>query len=115
MLAKPLHIRRSADFSEVYDAHRSKACPYLVIYKKENNLDHPRFGFSISKKVGKAHVRNLLRRRLSEIIRLHLDGFSDDDCVIIVRRPAVDLTYDALEKEFLKLAERSGIYHENSH
>ena len=42
MLAKPLHIRRSADFSEVYDAHRSKACPYLVIYKKENDDDYRR-------------------------------------------------------------------------
>jgi ribonuclease P protein component len=115
MLAKPLRIRKSADFARIYKTHRSKACPSLVIYKKENDLDHPRFGFSISKKVGKAYMRNLLRRRLSEIIRLHLDGFEACDLVIIARYPAAALSYQALEKEFLKLAERSGIYHDRTH
>lgn len=110
MLASPLRIKKTEEFSAVYDKKCSKANAYLVIYQKENGLGHPRFGFSISKKVGKAHDRNLVRRRLSEIIRLHLSGFRATDIVMVARKPIVELDYKTLEKEFLKLSERSGIY-----
>ena len=58
----------------------------MVIYVKANDLGHARFGFSLSKKVGKAHVRNLYKRRLSEIVRLHWEGFGAYDVVVVARK-----------------------------
>lgn len=111
MLASPRRIKKRAEFSHIYRKKQSKANHYLVIYAKKNSLDHARFGFSLSKKVvGKAHVRNLYKRRLSEIVRLHWEGFQAVDVVVVARKAIVDLDYHQLEKEFLKLAERSGIY-----
>ena len=43
-------------------------------------------------------------------MRLHWDGFKAVDVVVVARKAIVELDYHQLEKEFLKLAERSGIY-----
>ncbi|MEE0435988.1 MAG: ribonuclease P protein component [Peptococcaceae bacterium] len=114
MLASPRRIKKREEFSHIYRYKNAKACPTMVIYSKKNNLGHARFGFSLSKKVGKAHVRNLYKRRLSEIVRLHWEGFLAYDVVVVARKPITTLDYAMLEEEFLKLAERSGIY-EKSH
>ena len=110
MLASPRRIKKREEFSHIYRTRKSKANHYMVIYVKDNSMEHARFGFSLSKKIGKAHVRNLYKRRLSEIVRLHWEGFQPKDVVVIARKPIVELDYQGLEREFLKLAERSGIY-----
>lgn len=110
MLASPYRIKKKETFAAIYNERHSRANPYMVIYTKKNDVGHVRVGFSISKKVGKAHVRNLYKRRLSEIIRLHLREFAAVDVVVIARKPIVELDYHALEEQFLKLSERSHIY-----
>lgn len=113
VLASEKRIRKREDFSHVYRYKHSKANPYLVMYIRKKQ-DTARFGFSISKKVGKAHVRNLYKRRMSEIVRLHWDGFSPYDVVVVARKPITSLNYHQLEEQFLDLAERSGIYEPKS-
>ena len=98
MLASSRRIKKRDEFSHIYHHKQSKANAYMVIYMKKNDCGHARFGFSLSKKVGKAHW----------------EGFRAYDVVVVARKDIVTLDYHALEKEFLKLAERSGIY-ETSH
>jgi ribonuclease P protein component len=61
-----------------------------------------RFGFTITKKIGKAHERNRMRRRLSHALRsvavpVALESW---DCVIVARRPAHDCPFDDLVRDF---------------
>jgi ribonuclease P protein component len=61
-----------------------------------------RFGFTITKKIGKAHERNRMRRRLSHALRSveippQLDTW---DCVIVARRAALDRPFDDLVSDF---------------
>ena len=69
-----------------------------------------RAGFVTSGRVGRAVVRNRVRRRLREIVRRHQrelrQGFW---LVIIAKREAATASYVTLEDELLRLARRASI------
>lgn len=68
-----------------------------------------RFGFTVSKKVGDAVVRNRLRRRLREICRLHLAAFAPGwDVVFVARSDGAQASYAGLLQAFHAQSERLG-------
>ena len=71
-----------------------------------NGLDLSRYGFSVTKKVGKAVQRNRLKRLLRQIVGSQLLK-SGWDIVFIVRRRAVDADYHQLEKAVAGLLSRA--------
>lgn len=82
----------------------------LVMYARKNRTGGNRVGFTVSKKLGKAVVRNRVRRRLREIYRIHEDRFQPGwDIVVVARSRAVDVSFQKLTDSFLSLAEKSGI------
>lgn len=95
------------DFQRVYRQGRSVANRYLILYWLENDGQGRRFGFSLSKKLGKAVRRNKLRRRLKEICRLNLPWFSDNcDYVFIARKEAIDKDFHQLKESVRRLLEK---------
>lgn len=83
---------------------------YLVLYARRNRTGVNRVGFTVSKKLGHAVVRNRTRRRLREIYRLNEDKLSPGyDIVIVARTRAVDAPFGKLTGSFLKLAGKAGL------
>ena len=80
----------------------------LVIKTLANNLDVSRTGFSITKEIGKATVRNRIKRLLKENMRL-LDIEQGWDMVLIARRNIVTADYSTLTARIIKLLNRAGI------
>jgi ribonuclease P protein component len=56
----------------------------------------PRFGFTVTKKVGNAVVRNRIRRRLREAVRLGAEPAPGFDHVLVGRRAALGLAFTEL-------------------
>ena len=83
---------------------------YLVLYARKNPTGQNRVGITVSKKLGKAHIRNHVRRRLREIYRLNEDAFQPGwDIVVVARSRAVNADFQKLTKAYLQLAEKAGV------
>lgn len=79
----------------------------LVVYCLRRGGGEARFGFSISKKAGKAVVRNRIKRVLKEICRLNRQWFREGcDYIIIPRKDAAQTKYRDLEEELSRLARK---------
>lgn len=91
------------------------AGPYLVLYARRNREGLNRVGITVSKKLGKAHIRNRIRRRLREVYRLNEERFLPGwDIVLVGRGRALDADFAAMEKSFLSLAQKAGITREET-
>ena len=86
------------------------AGPYLVLYARKNKTGQNRVGITVSKKLGKAHVRNRIRRRLREAYRLNEEKFQPGwDIVVVARGKALDADFADICKSYLALARKAGI------
>lgn len=86
------------------------AGPYLVLYARKNRTQTNRVGITVSKKLGKANIRNRIRRRLREAYRLNEDKFQPGwDIVVVARGKALDAKFADIEKSYISLAKKAGI------
>ena len=82
---------------------------FFVLYARKNRTDTNRVGITVSKKLGKAHIRNRVRRRIREVYRLNEDCFLPGwDIVVVARTKAVFANFSDLTHGFLQLAEKAG-------
>ncbi len=96
-------LKLNSDFRRLYARGKHAAAPCLVVYCCRNRRTQNRTGFTVSKKLGKAVVRNRIRRRLREIVRLNRHKLHQGyDLVIVARQRGVDAEYQRLEHDFLQ-------------
>ena len=85
----------------------------LVLYARPNRVGINRVGVTVSKKLGKAVIRNRVRRRLREVYRLNESRFLPGwDIVVVARGRAVEASFADLTRSYLALAKKSGILRE---
>lgn len=85
-MKKALRVKRNEDFSKIIQAKCSVACKEFVLYSLKNDNTHMRIGFSVSKKLGNAVMRNKIKRQVREMANLVFDKNRPYDYVLIVRK-----------------------------
>jgi ribonuclease P protein component len=100
-------IKQSSDFRRIYARGKSAVSPCVVVYCRKNRLGVNRTGFTVSKKMGKAVVRNRVRRRLREIMRLNGARLEQGyDLILVARGRAIEAEYRRLEADVLSCCGR---------
>ncbi|MEQ8700934.1 ribonuclease P protein component [Bauldia litoralis] len=92
-------LKRRSEFRAVGRGRRiSRPGFVLQALRATETGREPRFGFTVTKKIGNAVVRNRIRRRLREVVRLSAAGGASEstDYVLIGRRAALRLPFDRL-------------------
>ena len=83
---------------------------FVVLYARKNGTNTNRVGITVSKKLGKAHIRNRVRRRFREVYRLNEEIFLPGwDIVIVARSRAIDADFAKLTAAYLQLADKAGL------
>jgi len=96
---------RSQDFRRIYDGGVKYACPLFAAFcMREPQADGPHIGFTTPRALGKAVLRNRVRRRVREAVRHQLGQLSPQWSIVLnPRRKALDAPMPDLLREIEKL------------
>ncbi len=81
---KKFRLLSASDFSELKVGSLSFKKASVIIYYKKNSFNQSRIGLSVTKKLGKAHDRNRLKRILREYFRTSPYKFLGFDILLVV-------------------------------
>jgi ribonuclease P protein component len=111
MLEKINRIRKKKDFEVFFKKGVSFKKNFLILKTTSNNLETKRFGFIVSQKVSKkAVVRNLIRRRLNEAVKLNFENVKNGvDCVFIVLSGAEKTSFLEVKNDVKNLLEKANL------
>ncbi|HEY7700698.1 MAG TPA: ribonuclease P protein component [Candidatus Limnocylindrales bacterium] len=103
-------LSRPQDFAAVQETGTTKSHPLLSARVLRTDLATTRFGISTGRKLGGAVIRNRVRRRLREALRVMAPSFQPGWDVLIIARPAiVGADHDALVGALQRILLRGGV------
>lgn len=112
MPTPPQRLKRRAEFLRVASKGRKAPMPGVVLQALKRDDDAPaRIGFTVTKKVGNAVIRNRTRRRLKEAARLLLGqhGLSGVDLVLIGRDGTRKRNFLTLQDDIARAMTKAGV------
>lgn len=110
LLKKINRLKTTTDFSKVYKKGRSYVSDLFVLYVLLTKSDEKTFGFSVSKKVGNACMRNSIKRRSSEVIRINLEQIKPGiSMVFIARKNSALASYSEIDRHIKKLLSKARV------
>jgi ribonuclease P protein component len=103
-------LKRNFEFKRVYRYGKNEAGPYVAVYCLRNGKEINRLGITTGSKLGKAVVRNRVRRRIREAYRLSEHRIKRGyDIVIVARGRSVTADYHRIEKDLITRLKDIGI------
>jgi ribonuclease P protein component len=112
-LPRKSSMTNRADFARVKKTGQAKPGRFVILSTlADPSLGVLRTGFITTKRCGKAHDRNLLRRRFRSLVQVHAPGFAEKArfLVTIARPGAAEATFAELEADWLRQARRLGLF-----
>jgi ribonuclease P protein component len=109
-LPKQKRLAKRREFVRVYDSGQKVFSRYAVLFFAANDLPHSRIGITATKKLGKANVRNRLKRWTRETYRRQRDPLALDpqslDIVVNVKPNAAAASFEDFSRDLTRVLER---------
>lgn len=99
-LSKKRRLHKATEFQAVIRFRRTVSGEFLQFCVKPSNLDHPRLGLIVAKKLERRAVRrNRLKRLLREIFRKHQQELDKMDCIFRLQRSLAQIDSVRIRQE----------------
>ncbi len=97
-------------FRRLYAKGKNAAAGTMAMYARRSRLPYNRLGITVGTKVGKAVVRNRVRRRIREAYRLQEGELTPGwDIVAVARVRSAFASYAELERDLKRLLDKLGV------
>ena len=111
-MQRTYRLQKNKQFQYVYRRGKSSGCKDIVLlHARGAGL---KVGFSISRKIGNAVVRNRVKRRLRECFRLYLNQARPGWYVVVARPGAAQTAYQDLVKGMAYLLRKQNLLREGN-
>lgn len=106
-------VKENFSFQRIISNNKPFRYKDYIIYVEKNNDNNYKFGFSVGKKIGKAVVRNKIKRQLRAIVskKDYQNGFN---CIIIVGSNILNVSFCEMEKNLLDALKKLNLLKENT-
>lgn len=95
-------LKKNEDFNRIIKANKAYKNKNFIIYLEWNNSSNYHFGISVGKKIGNAVIRNKYKRRIKNIID-EKDYKKSFNCIIILKKEVLDLTFLEMKNSLFEL------------
>jgi ribonuclease P protein component len=109
-LPKGKRLAKRREFLRVYETGRKVVSRYVVLFFAANELSLSRIGITATKKIGKANIRNRLKRWTREVYRRQREPLGIDqrsvDVVVNVKPNAADASFADYSRDLGRALQR---------
>lgn len=111
LLLRMHRLKSESDFARLAKSRKTGYAKSIGVKVRENKLPYSRFGIVVGLKISKKAVeRNLLKRRVKDILKKHLEKIEEGyDIMVLIQKSALNAGFDALEADCLKAIEKVGL------
>ncbi|MGQ4572909.1 ribonuclease P protein component [Leuconostoc pseudomesenteroides] len=115
-MRKTFRIKKPEEFQRVFNKHHSIANKYFIVYQMtKTDQKHFRVGLSVSKKVGKAHDRVWVKRRIRQsLLELKPQMPQELDLLVIARPAAAHQSQKFLKEQMIHVLKLAKILKEEN-
>ena len=92
-------LKKKRQFAYIYRKGNRSSTKHLTLFTLPSKFSCYKIGYSVSKKIGKANVRNKVKRRLREIVRTSDFARKNTNYVLMAKEGIDMLTFDELKTQ----------------
>lgn len=110
MLKKVNRLKKRYQFNYVYRAGSCVSDRAILLYFTPSKTKFIKVGFAVTKKIGHATKRNLIKRRLREIVYPEISNLKQQYNIIIVAKESIfNFSFEEIKSEFHKLIAKADL------